>query len=116
MPDGTELSFLKEWARNKILILLDQNDFDSISELSRLVAYPILLLEAESAISVNEMSIYYRTLDICDTVREMQRIDLDSVSARRVEEQLIELLTFVTEYKNMNLIRNVPQQARPVSH
>jgi len=102
MPNGTELSFLKEWVRKKILILLDQNDFDSISELSRLIAYPILLLEAESAISVNEMWIYYRTLDICYTIREMQRIDMDSVSAGRLEEQLIELLTFVTEYKNIN--------------
>jgi hypothetical protein len=102
MPDGTEAAFLKEWARKKLLSLLDQNKFDSISEFSRLVAYPILLLEAEMVMSVGEMWLYYRTLDICATVRELRRLDMDSVSAGKVEEQLIELLTFVAEYREIN--------------
>lgn len=102
MPDGTELYFLKEWARKKILFLLDQNNFDSISEFSRLVAYPILLLEAEAAMSASEMWIHYRILDICAIVRELRRLDMNSVSAGRIEEKLIELLKFVAEYKEIN--------------
>lgn len=99
LPDGTESTFLNEWAKRKIMADLENLNFAEIAEFSRLYAYFYIGVQS---VQVEEDWCGDRMLDIFDIVREMRQIPSDPVRMEELEIDLIKLLALVAEYEQIN--------------